>query len=60
MSKSKPNEETGATTESLNTEAPPTHADVQQIPCALCKWFEKRLTSTLKEQIRHMEKFHLN
>ncbi len=54
--------EAGSTNASMNTELKPTPVDAATIPppCTLCKWFEKRLTSTLKEQIKHMEKFHLS
>ncbi len=52
--------ETGVSNELLNTEKKPIPAVVQDpAPCPLCKWFEKRLNNTLKEQIKHMEKYHV-
>ncbi len=51
----------GSTDESLDTELPPIPVAVEAIPpCILCKWLEKRLNNTLKEQIKHMEKYHVS
>ncbi len=52
--------QTDCTTDSLNIEKKPVEPVIQQAPpCVLCKWFEKRLNNTLKEQINHMEKYHV-
>ena len=45
----------------LNTEEQPVPPVKEQAPpCILCQWFEKRLTNTMKEHVKHMEGYHLN
>ncbi len=53
-------ESNGSSKPSLNTEREPITVPSSPAPCTLCHWFEKRLNNTLKEQIKHMEKYHLS
>lgn len=61
MTKKTTSSAAGSTGESLNTEQKPTLV-VEELPpsCPLCKWFDKRLNNTLREQIKHMEKYHVS
>lgn len=50
----------GSSTDSLNTENQPVPPEKEQAsPCNLCLWLEKRINNTVKEQIKHMEKYHV-
>ena len=50
-----------SSTDSSNTETAPAAPPKEQAsPCVLCLWFEKRLTNTMKEHVKHMEGYHLN
>ena len=58
---SKEPESDGSSTDCLNTEEQPAPPQKEQAPpCVLCKWFEKRLENTMKENVRHMTKYHLD
>ncbi len=50
----------GSSKDSLNTEQPPVPPQTEQAPpCGLCLWLERRINNTVKEQIKHMEKYHI-
>ena len=57
---------TDSTASSLNTETQPTDPSVpsdtsdELPPCTLCLWFEKRLKNTIRENVKHMEKYHVS
>lgn len=51
----------GSSTDSLNTESQPVPPQKEQAPpCNLCLWLDKRINNTIKEQIKHMEKYHVS
>ena len=43
---------------SLNTELQPAPS-LSYSKCTLCTWLERRIANTIKEQIKHMEKYHV-
>ena len=53
-------ESNGSSNASMNTEEQPVPPQKEQAPpCILCQWFEKRLSNTMKEHVKHMTTYHL-
>ena len=46
---------------SMNTEDRPVPPPLAQAPpCILCRWFNKRMENTAKEQVKHVEMYHMD